>query len=317
MRLLVALIALPLALVACAPCVAAPSRGSSAAAAGQWVLTFEDDFTGTALNESNWTPSNYSSIVSEYDGHDALFIADRVSVGGGFLTLTTMFDPREFNGISYNMTSGWIDSAGKRNQTRGRFEASMRMPSSNSTGTWPAWWLLPEGECWPVASEVDIMEYYTGEGHNQHSRPGNPAQMSASYHYGYSCGEDLYQYPADTTWWPAGNWTPNYPIIDFTADFHVFGVEINDTAIRWYVDNATNTIMTISAPPLCVDEPGFVWGKSMYMPWKPMYGILNTAVNKANANLEWWAANNATTLVDWVRFYEFVAAEAEVRPDKI
>ena len=121
----------------------------------------------------------------------------------------------------------------------------------------------------------------------------------------------------DTTWWPAGNWTPNYPIIDFTADFHVFGVEINDTAIRWYVDNATNTIMTISAPPLCVDEPGFVWGKSMYMPWKPMYGILNTAVNKANANLEWWAANNATTLVDWVRFYEFVAAEAEVRPDKI
>ena len=96
------------------------------------------------------------------------------------------------------------------------------------------------------------------------------------------------------------------------ADFHVFGVEINDTAIRWYVDNATNTIMTITAPPLCVSEPGFVWGKTMYMPWKPLYGILNTAVNKANANLDWWQNNNATTLVDWVRFWQFVPDEVEV-----
>ena len=307
MRLLILLLALPLASCA-APCVAAESAPTTSTS-GSWVLTFEDDFLGTALNESNWTPSNYSSVVSEYDGHNALYTADRVSVGGGVLTLTTVWEPQTFNGVHYNMTSGWVDSAGKRNQTRGRFEASMRMPSSNATGTWPAWWLLPEQRCWPVSGEIDIVEYYTGEGHNQHSRPDNPPQMSSSYHYGYSCGADLYSYPADTTWWPSGNWTPNYPVIDFTADFHVFGVEINDTSIRWYVDNATNTIMTITAPPLCVSEPGFEWGKTMYMPWEPLYGILETAVNKADANLDWWLANNATTLVDWVRFWQFVPDE--------
>ncbi len=174
--------------------------------------------------------------------------------------------------------------------------------------------------CWPVGTEIDIVEYYVGEGHNQHSRPGNPAQMSSSYHYGYSCGADQYSYPVDTVWWPSGNWTPDAPVIDFSAGFHVFGAELNDTAVRFYVDDPANTIFTKTLPPLCVLDAGFVaeggWGKSPYMPWAPMYGILNTAMNRGDANLEWWMANNATTLVDWVKFWEFVpaAAQAAVAP---
>jgi len=39
-------------------------------------------------------------------------------------------------------------------------------------------------------------------------------------------------------------------------------------------------------------------------------GILNVAV-VANANTTWWEANhNTSTLVDWVRWYEFVPASA-------
>ena len=143
--------------------------------------------------------------------------------------------------------------------------------------------------------------------------------MSSSFHYGYSCGDDLYHYPADTEFWPLGNWTPNYPIIDFSAGFHRFGVEINDTALRYYVQNATdaatdasNTIFTVFAPPLCVTEPGFQWGESPYMPWSPMYGILNTAMNRGDASLEWWMANNATTLVDYVWWWAFVPDEERV-----
>jgi hypothetical protein len=45
---------------------------------------------------------------------------------------------------------------------------------------------LPEGQCWPIGTEIDIVEYYVGEGHYQHSRTENPAQMSSSYHYGYA-----------------------------------------------------------------------------------------------------------------------------------
>lgn len=289
-----------------APC------GPASSCSGTWQVVFEDDFDGEALNASNWTPSNYSSVVSQYDGHAAMFIADRISVSNGSLKITTAWDPRVLDGVSYNFTSGWVDSQHKRNQTRGRFEARMKMPGVNASGAWPAWWLLPEGLCWPVGTEIDIVEYYVGEGHNQHSRPDNPPQMSSSFHYGYGCGTDLYRYPQDTVWWPSGNWTPNAPIIDFGEDFHVFGAEINDTAVRYYVDDAEhNTIFVVAAPPLCVADAAFAaqggWGRSPYMPWAPLYGILNVAMNKGEST-PWWRENNATTLVDWVKFWQFVPA---------
>lgn len=107
--------------------------------AGQWVLTFEDDFNGEVLNTSVWNVNNYSSVISEYDGHDALFIADRVSVSEGNLVITTVLDPRSFNGVDYNMTSGWIDTQNTMYQFGGRFEASMRMPDAGAQGAWPAW----------------------------------------------------------------------------------------------------------------------------------------------------------------------------------
>ena len=131
---------------------------------------------------------------------------------------------------------------------------------------------------------------------------------------GFCCGCDLYSYPNDTVWWPSGDWTPDWPIVDFSADFHVFGVELNDTALRFYVDNATNTIKTLALPPLCLTDPAFEWGKTMYMPFRPLYGILNVAVaeDSASVDLAWWQTHNATTLVDWVRWYEFVESEAPV-----
>jgi hypothetical protein len=55
---------------AAAAAAAASCAPSTAAAPGDgaWVVTFEDDFTGDALNTSAWTPSNYSNVISRYDG---------------------------------------------------------------------------------------------------------------------------------------------------------------------------------------------------------------------------------------------------------
>ena len=56
---------------------ACTSVAPAASAPGTWEIVWQDDFSGNALNLTNWTPSNYSQVISQYDGHSALFIADR------------------------------------------------------------------------------------------------------------------------------------------------------------------------------------------------------------------------------------------------
>lgn len=305
---------------AAAALAACPADLHKAPPSGQWVMTFEDDFEGDALDLTSWTPSDYNLQTSQYDGHNALFIADRVAVSNGTLQITTAYDPRTLNGVKFNFTSGWIDSQGKRLgnlTTPTRWEASIKMPSANSSGSWPAWWLLPNNTCWPVGTEVDIVEWYAGLGHFQRNKPGNPTSASSSYHYGYSCSDDKYDYNTDTAWFPNMS-NLESPIVDFTSGFHVFGVEINATGLRFYVDGDTklniagNTSFIRELVPLCMTDPDFVWGHSAYLPWGPMYGILNVAMSPDAAFDPWWLTHNATTLVDWVRWFEFQADAAAV-----
>ncbi len=79
-------------------------------------------------------------------------------------------------------------------------------------------------------------------------------------------------------------------------------MEINATALRFYVDNVTTFVRSMGT--LCVTDPGFQWGETPYMPFTPLYGIINTAV-VPNSNTTWWQTNNATLLVDWVRWYQY------------
>lgn len=120
---------------------------------------------------------------------------------------------------------------------------------------------------------------------------------------GYSCGADIYNYAEDTTWFPSLVWNSTDPVIDFSMGYHVFGVEINETSLRFYTDNYTTSVRTINE--LCVSNPAFEWGASRYLPWEPLYGIINVAVSEGS-NLSWWKENNTTqTFVDWVRFWTF------------
>lgn len=82
-------------------------RPRAAAPPGTWQVSFFDDFA--FLNTSSWTVADHDSIKSEYDGHDALFVADAVSIRNGTLVITTTYAPNTvFNQVVYNMTSGWL-----------------------------------------------------------------------------------------------------------------------------------------------------------------------------------------------------------------
>lgn len=87
----------------------------------------------------------------------------------------------------------------------------------------------------------------------------------------------------------------------------MFGVEVNDTGMRWYVDNVT----TFEHVPLPQSDPSFEWGSSSYPPFSEMFGILNVAVAQWGCEqpvpLGGWGAP-VQMLVDWVRVLQWEPA---------
>lgn len=183
-----------------------------------------------------------------------------------------------------------------------RFEARVKMPAQNATCAWPAFWLLPAtwAYCWPMGGELDVMEWVAGFD-NQAGGKG-PSAVFQSYHWGYSCYQDASGNAASKPFPNSSD--PAAPVIDFSSDWHVVGAEINDTSIRWYVDNATNWVLT---PPV-QGSANYTWGSSSYLPDAPLKMILNLAVAgwgcPQPTPLAGWA-EPARYQVDWVKAWQF------------
>lgn len=58
--------------------------------------------------------------------------------------------------------TGGLWTKGKRTFREGRIEIRARF--NNTTGAWPAIWLLAENTKWPKGGEIDIMEHLNGDG---------------------------------------------------------------------------------------------------------------------------------------------------------
>lgn len=288
-------------IVAAVALAAVAGRGRSQPA-GTWVQTFFDDFNGTALNASNW---RIADNVTQDGGH-AIFVSDAVNVSGGNLVITTTAQPYYYANVTHNFTSGWVDSRNHFSQRGGRWEARIQLPRLSATCAWPAWWVLPNPEalCWPIGTEVDILEAVNGFDY-QHRNASLPVSIFQTLHYGFQCYNDA-SYNRFSAPFPNCS-DATAPVIDFSADFHVFGVELNDTSIRWYVDDATTFVQT--PPPQ--SDPSFTWGSSPYVPFSEMFAILNVAVADWGCVQpvppEGWA-QPAQMLVDWVRVYQWVPA---------
>jgi beta-glucanase (GH16 family) len=246
---------------------------------GPWVLSWGDEFDGAAgagVDRSRWTfdvggggwgneelesytdrPRNAS-----LDGNgDLVILAERERYAGP-------------DGKARDYTSARLKTQGLFAQSYGRFEARMKIPYGH--GLWPAFWMLGadvETAGWPSCGEIDIMENIGKE----------PAVVHGTLHGpGYSGAGG----PGAPYALPGG--------ARVADDFHVFAVEWEPDAVRWYVDGTlyeTRTPADIPAGTKWVfDHPFFI--------------ILNVAVGGS-----WPGAPDATTvfpqrmLVDYVRVY--------------
>jgi beta-glucanase (GH16 family) len=256
-----------------------PSVSAAATPEATWRLVWADEFeaaAGTGIDPTRWKHDvggggwgnneleTYTTgpANAAHDGSALVITARRETVAGT-------------DGIARDYTSARILTAGRFTITYGRIEARLKLPIGK--GIWPAFWMLGNdigSVGWPNCGEIDIME---NVGHE-------PGKTHGSLHGpGYSGATPL---------------TGTYTLASgarFTDDFHVFAVEWEPTAIRWYVDGALFQTRTASSLPA-----GTKWVFD-----HPFFIILNVAVGG-----NWPGAPDATTVfpqtmkVDYVRVYQ-------------
>ena len=251
-----------------------------------WKLVWSDEFdgtVGTSPDSKNWTydigGDGWGNSEHEYytnstanvslDGKGSLVIiankADSTTVGNQ----NCWYGPCEY-------TSARILTKGLYEFTYGKVEARLKIPSGQ--GMWPAFWMLGADVDmigWPGCGEVDIMENLGREPSLVHGSVHGPA-------ISYS-GTDIsngYAYMLEN-----GN---------FSDDFHVYGIEWETDAIRWYVDD--NIYYSVNLKDF--DRAKWVYDH-------PFFIILNVAVGGG-----WPGLPDETTvfpqymIVDYVRVYQ-------------
>ena len=196
---------------------------------------------------------------------------ENITVQNGYLIITAKQET--FGGAGY--TSARIKSKNLFEQKYGRFEARMKLPLGK--GIWPAFWMLGSNfdqVGWPQCGEIDIMEYLGNK----------PTEVFGTLHapgvFGGNSLTKKYTIPNDR----------------FDTDFHVFGIEWNDTYVNWYVDGVLYSQITKAK----LEDKGGQWvfDNSFFM-------ILNLAVG---GNLPGNPDANTTfpqrLIVDYVRVYQ-------------
>ena len=205
-----------------------PGVGPVGLNATDWTLTFEDHFTGVALDNTKWTatggPRVLNSTPGTYKIEDSnLVMCYQNPFQRGNCTIIT--DPSG-NGIS-----------GGFQQTYGFFEARIKCPKGQNA--FPAFWLFRNDE-----REIDIMECFGGQppGQTWLTSDYRPINASWSIHKsstdtGLASGklsDGCYQandFPGEFNW----SWLGT-GVLDLSADYHTYGCWWDANSIRFYFD---------------------------------------------------------------------------------
>jgi beta-glucanase (GH16 family) len=224
-----------------------------------WQLTFQDEFDGAEVDAGKWV-KRYKWGEAQINGELQAYVDDAFQMQSGVLTIVGDKRTASYAKQTFQYASGVLCST--LEQKYGYFEARLKVPAGQ--GMWPAFWLLGKVAA-PGVNEIDIHEILGNQ----------PSKVYLTVHWGtdYSSG-----HKSDGSSWMGP---------DFSADFHVFGLEWNPDSIIWTIDGVERKRHTGDG-----------------IPQVEMYVILNLAIGGG-----WPGAPDTTTplpglyQLDYVRAY--------------
>jgi beta-glucanase (GH16 family) len=137
-----------------------------------WSCTFDDEFNGTSLNRSVWTPQTAFAMGTQAAHTCYADDPANVNVAGGSLNLVLRKVAKpvtcSFGGLTgpTSYVSGGVMSYRTFSQQYGRFEARIRNTATTFPGLQESFWMWPDDRfpsktLWPVAGEIDVSETYS------------------------------------------------------------------------------------------------------------------------------------------------------------
>lgn len=181
----------------------APVSSTLTATATTYQLVWSDEFDGSSVNTANW---NFETGGGGWGNNEQQYYQSaNATVSNGNLIITAKKQRVKSNAY----TSARMTTKGKREFAYGKIEARIKLPLGQ--GLWPAFWMLGANistVSWPGCGETDIMEHINTDN-----------LVYGTIHWD---NNGHAQYGGNTATTP--------------ADYHIYSVEWDSAAIRWYVD---------------------------------------------------------------------------------
>jgi beta-glucanase (GH16 family) len=196
---------------------------------GNWNLIFGDEFGGTALDRTKWTPGWFGTGItgpvnsSELACYDSAHVVER---GDGNLHLTLDATANTCKGYWMPFTGALISSNTLFQYADGYVEFRVYQPAASPgrIGNWPATW--SDGQSWPADGENDTMEGLGGLAcYHFHSTSGGPGSCASGDYSGWHTYASYWQSGVVTYFYDGvqvGKITsgittaPQYLIVDYT-----------------------------------------------------------------------------------------------------
>lgn len=235
-------------------------------------LVWSDEFDGTAVNKSNWvfeTGNNNGWGNNELEYYTSRAANATISNGN----LLIIAKKETYGGKEY--TSARMKTQGLHDFTYGKIEARIKAPVGQ--GIWPAFWMLGKSinqVGWPKCGEIDILEHINSVNY-----------VNGTIH-----------------WDNNGHASYGKTTVCDVKKYHVYGIEWDTKAIKWFVDGIKYGEASIANNINSTDEFH-----------APFFILLNLAVGG-----NWPGNPNATTVfpdtmfVDYVRVYNLTTGTSSI-----